>query len=137
MSLIYLMRIGGLRMLSSDSSATVRAYAARMMAMSGHFLDGNIVAPLLIDLDSRVRLWAVRILEQQPNQTSRLVELVKDEAIWVHFAAMETLLDLAHQDSSIYDDLLLTAKSGNIQVAELFNWAPGERKQEIVQFYRN
>ena len=71
-----------------------------MMAMSGMKTNENTLQSLLGDDDPRVRLWAVRTLERQPDiSRSSLITMVNDEAFWVHFAAMEGLLDIAQQDS--------------------------------------
>lgn len=124
--------------LAADSIPRVRAYATRMLAGRAGAEDLPFLRQLMRDQAPEVRLWAVRALERSgaPGTKTILIDMVDDPDGWVHFAAMEGLLDLAKQDSTVFDDLTARVRAGQLSAAEGFRWAGAVSRNTIITLLR-
>ncbi|MBM3264938.1 MAG: CehA/McbA family metallohydrolase [candidate division Zixibacteria bacterium] len=122
------------RVLCADTTTVVRRYAARMLA--GFAVPGDLalIRRLIADADAEIRLWGVRALETAGVRQGRslLLDLLEDPAYWVHYAAMEALVEASSADPSVFDELERRVEAGKLGAAETFRWASPSRRQKIV-----
>lgn len=125
--------------LAADSIPQVRAYAARMLAGRAGVDHLPQIRTLLRDEDPLVRLWAVRAIELTGVSEARsiLFDMLDDGTFWVHFAAVEGLLDIAAQDITVFDDLTDRVRAGDLNAADPFNWAPPDRKSAMIELLQD
>lgn len=122
------------RMLAHDSTLAVRRYAARTLAGFAVPGDFDLIRRLIADPDEQVRLWGVRALEASRARKARvtLMDMLEDDAYWVHYAAMEALVDMARADTTLFDELARRVDAGKLGSAEPFRWASPKKRRAVV-----
>lgn len=128
----------GISEIMSDSSSAVRAYALRMLALENLQPKDKSWQTMQDDIDSRVRLWAVRAGERLLDHPEHiLIQHLNDVSEFNKFAAIEGLADLARSRTTLYDTLTTLALRGHHAAAIIFQSAPDERKAKVVSFYQD